>query len=82
MINRKRVRQKGKTGLSKAFRKYKEGDSVMLVGMPGSNSMPAHFRSKTCTVVGHEGKFPIVRFLNGKQVKKIVINPIYLKKLK
>lgn len=82
MIKRKRFRQKGKTGLSRAFKKFSEGDRVMLIGMPGTRSVPPHFRSKTCTVIGHEGKFPIVRFLNGKQVKKIVVNPIYLKKLK
>ena len=82
MIDRKRVRQRGKEGLSKAFRKFKVGDRAMLISIPGSNSMPPHFRSKTCTIEGHEGKFPIVRFLNGKMVKKIVIDPIYLKKLK
>jgi len=82
MIKRKRFRQKGKGGLSKVFRIFKEGDSVMIVGMPGARPIPPHFRSKTCKVVGLEGKFPIVRFLNGKQVKKIVVNPIYLKKLK
>jgi ribosomal protein L21E len=82
MIKRKRFREKGKKGLSKLFREFKEGDKVMLINDPGASPLVPHFRGMTATVVGIEGKTPIVRFLNGRCVKKITVKPVYLKKLK
>jgi len=82
VIKRKRFREKGKRGLSKLFRKFKEGDKVMLINDPGAHPLVPQFRGMTGTVVGVEGKTPIVKFLNGKCVKKIAVNQVYLRKLK
>lgn len=82
MIKRKRFRQKGKKGLSKLFMEFKKGDRVMLINDPGSYPLTPQFRGVTGTVESVSGKTPVVRFLNGKCVKKIAINQAYLKKLK
>ncbi|OYT37695.1 50S ribosomal protein L21e [Candidatus Pacearchaeota archaeon ex4484_31] len=82
MKKRKRLREKGMVRLSKLFQELKEGDRVMLVSVPGQTKIPKHFIGLTGTVIGKSGKAYIVKFLNGKVVKKLTVSPIHLKKLK
>lgn len=82
MIKRKRFRQKGKARLSRTFAEFNKNDRVVILGQPGSAPVPPHFRALTGTVTGNIGKAVIVRFLNGKVVKNLVIKPEHLKKVK
>ena len=78
---KKKVREKGKLKLSRYFHTFKEGDRVTLVRSTG-NAFPAKFQGRTGKVVGMRGKAFVVKFLNGKKLKTLVVKAIDLKKLK
>lgn len=82
MKQHKRFRQKGRPNLSKLFQEFETGERVALVGEPGSAPIPKTFYGNTGTVEGKAGKAFIVRFLNGKAVKRLVVKSEYLRKLK
>ena len=81
MLKRKRFRQKGKARLSKTFQLFKKGDKVVMIGEPGASPLPPQFRGRVSTVIGQMGRSFIVRFLNGKVVRNLVLKPAHLKKL-
>ena len=78
---KKKVREKGKLKLSKYFKEFKEGDRVALVRAK-SNAFPEKFQGSTGQVVGKKGNGFVVKFLNGKKLKTLVVRGINLKKLK
>jgi len=83
MLKRKRARQKGKKRLSEIFKELQPGDSVVLVRDLSSKGMfPKHFHGKVARVVGKQGSAYIVKFLNGKVPKTLIVRPEHLKKLK
>jgi large subunit ribosomal protein L21e len=83
MKKRKRVREKGKTSLSRIYQEFKEGDKVSLVrDLSHKGAFPKHFHGLTGTIEGKRGRAYIVGFKNGKVYKKIVVRPVHLKKLK
>ena len=82
MLGRKRLRQKGKLGLSRAFADINEGDKVALVSdLSFSRGFPERFQGKTGTVIGKQGKAIIVSVYDGKREKKFIVQRIHLKKL-
>ncbi|UZE93683.1 MAG: 50S ribosomal protein L21e [Candidatus Pacearchaeota archaeon] len=83
MKHRKRIREKGKIRLSKAFQEFRGGDRVCLVhDLSQKNGFPKQFHGLTGVIEGKRGRAYIVRFKNGKVYKKLVIRPIHLKKLR
>ena len=83
MLKRKRISERGKPRLSKIFQKLQPGDKVALVrnlGMKGK--FPKQFQGRTGVIEGKTGRAFLVKFLNGKFYKKLVVRPIHLKKLK
>ncbi len=83
MKKRKRIREKGKIKLSKAFQEFKKGDKVALVHeLSVKKAFPEQFYGLSGTIEGKRGMAYIVRFKNGKVYKNLVIKPIHLKRLK
>ena len=83
MKKRKKVREKGKISLRKTFQELKKGDRVTFVqDLSSKRSFPKLFQGLTGVVEDKRGRAYIVKFLNGKTHKKIIVRPIHLKKLK
>ena len=83
MLKRKRISEKGKIRLSKVFQEFQPGDKVALVrNLSMKGKFPKQFQGRTGIVEGKMGRSFVVKFLNGKFYKKLVIRPIHLKKLK
>ena len=84
MLERKRIRQRGKKSLSKYFHEYKPGDKVALILNLSERNGRFHkpFHGLTGAIVKKQGKAYVVKFLNGKVLKKVVTNASHLKPLK
>ncbi len=84
MLKRKRIREKGKPRLSKVFKEFKPNEKVIFIRKLGEKDVepfPKQFHGKTGIVESKIGRAYIVKFLNGKVHKKLVVKPIYLKKV-
>jgi len=83
MVNKKPVRTRGKLQLSRYFQELNEGD---FVAISREQSVPINFEKRfqgiTGVVEGKRGKAYIVKIKDGNKEKKILIEPIHLKKIK
>jgi len=83
MVNRKPVRTRGKLQLSRYFQELNEGDFVAISREPAiSSSFPKRLQGITGIVEGRKGKVYIVKIKDGNEEKRILIEPIHLKKIK
>ncbi len=82
MLKRKRIRQKGKLGLSKVFSNISIGDKVALIRDLSFNaSFPERFQGRTGTVIEKQGRSLVVLVKEGSMEKKFITQKIHLKKL-
>ena len=82
MLSHKKIRQKGKIGLSKVFAEMKAGDKVALVNnLSFRRAFPERFQGRTGTVIGIQGKSVVVCIKDGGKEKKFMAQKIHLKKL-
>ena len=82
MKGRKRIRTKGKLGLSRIFTEFNPGDKVALIQNLSYNlAFPKRYYGRTATVVGPQGRSMIVSIIDGKVEKKFIVQKIHLKKL-
>ena len=82
MLKHKRIRTKGKLGLSKVFKEFKEGDKVALVYQPGQQAhFPLRFHGKTGVIKAQRGNCLVISVQDGGQKKEFIIKKIHLKKL-
>ena len=83
MVNKKPVRTRGKLQLSRYFQELNEGN---FVAISREQSVPINFEKRfqgiTGVVEGKRGKAYIVKIKDGNKEKKILIEPIHLKKIK
>jgi len=83
MVNRKSIRTRGKLQLSRYFQELDRGDIVAISReFAVSTSVPKRFQGITGTVESSRGKAYIVKIKDGNKEKKILIEPIHLKKIK
>lgn len=73
---KKSNRRGGKEKASELFQEFKPGDKVAPM------AIPRQFAGKTGIIVAKVGKAFIVKFLNGKTYKKLILKPNYIRKLK
>ena len=79
---RKRVREKGKLGLSSYFKNIDDGANVALVTDVGIRaSFPKRLKGMSGKVSGTRGKFKLVEIKDGNKLKTFIVHPIHLKKL-
>lgn len=84
MKSRKLIREKGKKRLSQYFHHYEPGDKVALVldVSEHKGKFPKQFHGRIGTIERKQGRAYVVKFLNGKVVKKIITTPAHLKPIK
>jgi len=79
----KRIRDKGKTPLSRVFVKLNEEDKVVLMHNPSfTRVFPPRFRGRTGVIKGMRGRAYVVGLKDGGKNKTFIINQIHLKKIK
>ena len=79
---KKRVREKGKLGLSGYFKKIDDGNSVAVVADAGVRAaFPKRLRGMSGKVDGSRGKFKLVKIKDGGKMKTFIIHPVHLKVL-
>lgn len=76
-------REKGKIKFSEYFKKLNDGDTVAISNERSlAFNHPGRINGKSGKVVGSNGSFKIVEIKDGNAMKKHLIHPIHLKKLK
>jgi len=83
MANQRLLREKGKLRLSDYFKEFKVGDKVALKrNLSVNGGCPKQFQGRAGVIVKKYKTAYMVRFLNGKIYKSLILKPIHLKKLK
>jgi len=78
MIKRKRLRERGKVKISRAFQELKNGDKVSVIKeLSLKSNFPKRIQGKVGVVIGKRGKAYIVKIRN----KEHIIQGVHLKKL-
>ena len=81
MPNKKNIRTKGKLQLSRYFQTLKKGDFVMISREKGIKSnLPKRFQGRTGIIEEKRGSNYLVKIKDGNKDKKLIVNPIHLKK--
>jgi large subunit ribosomal protein L21e len=77
---RRRVRERGKTGLSKVLREYAPGDRVLVRINPSIHKGMPHrrFHGKIGVVGERRGRAYVVNVSQGDAVKEIIVRPEHL----
>jgi ribosomal protein L21E len=82
MAKQKRLREKGKINLSRYFKEFKVGDRVALTNdLSVKGGSPKQFLGRTGTIIKKDKNAYMVKFLNGKIYKYLILKPIHIKKL-
>ena len=82
-MNKKKIRNKGKLALSKYFQELKKGDSVSITIEKSLNpQFPKRLQGKTGDIEGKRGREYLVSIKEQQKMKKFLIHPIHLKKIK
>jgi len=81
---RRRVRERGKTGLSKILREYALGDRVLVRINPSIHKGMPHrrFHGKIGVVGERRGRAYVVNVSQGNAVKEIIVRPEHLEPVK
>lgn len=83
MSKKKPVRTRGKLPLSKYFQELKKGDKVSLVKNASVDSnFPDRIQGTTGVVEGKRGNSYIVNIKDNNKLKKHIVKPIHLRKIK
>ncbi len=74
---RRKIREKGKTGLSKILREYKPGDRVVIKLDPSMHKGMPHrrFHGRVGVIKDVRGKAYVVSVTQGKAAKEIIVRP-------
>jgi len=83
MIKRKRIRDKGKTSLSKYFRDFNSGDFVALVrelSVQGQ-SFQKRMQGRTGRIVQKRGSAYVVEVFDYNKKKQFMVKPIHLRRI-
>jgi ribosomal protein L21E len=82
-MKKKKLREKGKIKFSKYFQEFGNGEAVAVVREPSINaSFPQRLQGRTGIIECKRGKAYMIKINDLKKEKKILIEPIHLKKIK
>jgi large subunit ribosomal protein L21e len=83
MVNKKPIRTRGKLSLSKYFQQFGNGEFVAISQEKAvQSSFPKRLQGTTGIVEAKRGKAYIIKIKDGRKDKRILIEPIHLKKIK
>ena len=79
----RRVREKGKLGLSRLLVKYEEGEKVVVTIDPSVHTGAPHkrYQGKVGVVVGKRGKAYLLKIPFTRKVKTLIATPEHLRSL-
>ena len=82
-LMKKKVRRRGKLSLSSFFKRFKEGEKVLLKAEPAVQKGVyfRRFHGKTGIVKGKKGNCYNVLIKDGKKSKTVIVHPIHLRKV-
>jgi large subunit ribosomal protein L21e len=82
MVRKKHVREKGKLSFSRYFQRLKKGDRVAVVKeLSVPSNFPKRLQGRTGVVEGKRGRAYFVKIMDQNKEKKLLIEPIHLKKI-
>jgi len=82
MVQRKKIKTRGKIQLSRYFQSLNEGDNVSVVkDVSIASSFPERLQGRTGIVVEKRGRAYVVKIMDHDKEKKFIIEPIHLKKI-
>ena len=83
MAERKFIRSRGKIQLSRFFQRLKEGDIVSISREVSLQPrFPARLQGRTGVVESKRGRSYMIKVKDGNKEKRLLIEPIHLKKIK
>mgnify|MGYP002725991034 CR=1 FL=1 len=83
MVERKKMREKGKLKFSKYFQKLSKGDYVAVIREVSLRPrFPLRIQGRTGIVEGQRGKAYVVKIKDQNKEKQFLIEPIHLRKIK
>lgn len=83
MLKHKRIRERGKLPLSRYFQDLRQGDKVAVVrDLSQPAAFPERIQGLTGTVKEKRGNSYVLEIMQGRQLKKFIISPVHLKKIK
>ena len=83
MVERKKMREKGKLQFSEYFKKLSKGDYVAVVRDVSLRSkFPLRIQGRTGIVEEQRGKAYVVKIKDQSKEKQYLIEPIHLRKIK
>jgi len=83
MVERKKMREKGKLKFSEYFKKLSKGDYVAVVRDVSLRSkFPLRIQGRTGIVEEQRGKAYVVKIKDQSKEKQYLIEPIHLRKIK
>lgn len=80
----KDVRMRGKISVSRYFKKYNDGEQVLLKAEPAvqSGMYPTKYHGKVGRICGKKGECYEVKIYDFKKAKTFIIHPIHLRAVK
>ncbi|HKZ33956.1 MAG TPA: 50S ribosomal protein L21e [Candidatus Nanoarchaeia archaeon] len=82
MVQRKKIRTRGKIQLSRYFQNLKEGDNVSVVrDVSIDSNFPERMQGRTGIVAEKRGRAYVVKIMDHDKEKKFIIEPVHLKKI-
>ena len=73
------LKSRGKLGVTRIFKIFKDGDKVTINLKAGHSGMPhPRYRGKHGTIVGRRGNSYIVQIRDGNAIKKLISRPVHL----
>ena len=83
MVERKKMREKGKLRFSKYFQKLNKGDYVAVIREVSLRPrFPLRLQGRTGIIEEQRGKAYVVKINDQKKEKQFLIEPAHLKKIK
>jgi len=83
MVNRKKIRTRGKLQLSRYFKKFVTDEKVAVIKEKSiASNFPKVLQGRTGIIEEARGKAYLVKINDKNQEKRYLIEPIHLKKIK
>ena len=78
----RRLKSKGKIGMTKIFKEFNNNDKVVIDIKAGFSGMPhPRYRGKHGVIVNKQGNAYIVEIRDGNKKKTLISYPVHLKKV-
>ncbi len=82
MVNRKKIKERGKISFSRAFQEFETGDSVsVVIEKARPSAFPKRIQGRCGVIEQKIGHSFIVSLNDSGKLKKFIIDPLHLKRI-